>query len=115
METPTLYIDTTGIKQWKLNGEAHRTDGPALEYRDGTYFWYLNGKIHRDDGPAVYRHYRSEWWYHGKKHRISGPAIEYNDGTFEWFLEGEEFTFAEYIKRTSCKPEEKFLLQLIYG
>ena len=29
---------------WYLNGELHRTDGPAVEYADGDKYWYLNGK-----------------------------------------------------------------------
>ena len=33
-----------GAKQWYLNGERHREDGPAVEYANGTKYWYLNGK-----------------------------------------------------------------------
>ena len=33
-----------GAKQWYLNGERHREDGPACEYNDGTKQWFLNGK-----------------------------------------------------------------------
>ena len=33
-----------GTKEWYLNGECHRTDGPAIEYADGTKSWYLNDK-----------------------------------------------------------------------
>jgi len=29
-------------KDWKINGELHREDGPAVEYDDGINFWYLN-------------------------------------------------------------------------
>jgi hypothetical protein len=26
-----------------LNGVRHRTDGPAIEYANGSKYWYLNG------------------------------------------------------------------------
>jgi len=66
-----------GAKQWYLNGERHREDGPACEYNDGTKQWYLNGKRHREDGPA----------------------IEYNDGTKQWFLNGKRiFSEENYWK-----------------
>ena len=29
---------------WYLNGKPHRTDGPAIEWADGTKYWFLNGK-----------------------------------------------------------------------
>jgi hypothetical protein len=48
----------------------HRTDGPAIEYSDGSKHWYLDGKLHREDGPA----------------------IEYTDGTKFWYLDGESIT-----------------------
>ena len=41
------------INDWYLNGELHRTDGPAVEYANGNKYWYLNGKFHRTDGPAL--------------------------------------------------------------
>ena len=38
---------------WYINGQRHRTDGPALEFPDGMQHWCLNGKLHRVDGPAI--------------------------------------------------------------
>ncbi len=38
------YAD--GSKEWWLNGERHREDGPAAEYMDGSKEWYLNGELH---------------------------------------------------------------------
>ena len=35
-----------------LNGELHRTDGPAIEYKNGSKEWWQNDKLHRTDGPA---------------------------------------------------------------
>lgn len=34
-------------------GDLHRTDGPAVEYDDGSYSYYINNVRHRIDGPAV--------------------------------------------------------------
>jgi hypothetical protein len=48
---PTM-TETDGYKEWHLNGELHREDGPALECPDGTNEWYINGELHREDGPA---------------------------------------------------------------
>ena len=41
---PTCKTLSDGTKQWHLNGELHRTDGPAIEWADGTKAWYLNGE-----------------------------------------------------------------------
>ena len=43
MTTPTMTIDAKGTKEWRLNGEFHREDGPAVERADGNKLWYLNG------------------------------------------------------------------------
>jgi hypothetical protein len=71
-------------------GELHRTDGPAVEWPDGTREWWVDGKLHRVDGPASdwpngYR----EWWVDGKKHRVDGPAVEWPDGRREWWVDGK--------------------------
>jgi hypothetical protein len=44
----------------------HRTDGPAVDVRDGDKTWYLNGK----------------------RHRLDGPAAEYKDEDKVWFVNG---------------------------
>jgi hypothetical protein len=50
-----------------LNGNIHRTDGPACEYANGNKEWFLNGEYHREDGPAVeYANDRKEWYLNGK-------------------------------------------------
>ena len=62
---------------YNTNGQLHRTDGPALEYADGSKSWYQNGEYHRTDGPAI------EWF----------------NGHFEWWVNGEELTEAEFNQR----------------
>lgn len=82
--------EPTWTKSWKLNGILHRTDGPALEYEDGTKCWYLDGKPHRTDGPA-YEHPNGEkeWYVNGELHRTDGPAMELPSGDKFWYLHGE--------------------------
>ena len=42
MITYTVKVHENGTKEWFLNGQRHREDGPAIEYSDGTKDWYLN-------------------------------------------------------------------------
>jgi hypothetical protein len=63
MSQPEMKVDSDGTKQWYLNGERHREDGPAIEYASGSKFWYLHGKSHREDGPAFEYSNGSKWWY----------------------------------------------------
>ena len=71
------YIEEPdGRKDWFLNGELHRTDGPATEWPDGSKYWYLNGELHRTDGPA----------------------IECSDGRKYWYLNGQELTKKKWKK-----------------
>lgn len=47
-------------------GIRHRTDGPAVEYSDGTKLWYKEGKLHHIDGPAIeWAGGEKEWWIDG--------------------------------------------------
>ena len=78
-EQPTCKTLSDGSKQWWLDGELHRTDGPAIERASGTKEWWLDGKLHRTDGPA----------------------IEWADGSKAWWLNGKRLTEAEHAKRTA--------------
>ena len=78
-EQPTCTTLPDGSKQWWLDGEPHRTDGPAVEWADGSKTWYL----------------------HDKRHRTDGPAVERADGTKMWYLNGKHLTEAEHAKRTA--------------
>jgi hypothetical protein len=67
-----ILIDKFGNEDWYLNGELHRTDGPACigqpdsKGNPGDIAWFMNGKKHRTDGPAVeYGHGHKEWWVNG--------------------------------------------------
>jgi hypothetical protein len=71
-------------------GQLHRTDGPAIEYEDGSKEWWVDGKRHREDGPACeYDDGTKQWYLNDKRHREDGPACEWDDGTKYWYLNGE--------------------------
>jgi hypothetical protein len=61
--SPECRIRSDGSKEWYLNGQLHREDGPAVEWPDGEKHWYLNGQHHRTDGPAVEYPNGSKRWY----------------------------------------------------
>jgi len=89
MQQPTMTVDTGGNKWWRLNGELHREDGPAIEHADGDKAWYLHGELHREDGPAFeYANGFKLWYLHGKCHREDGPAVEHANRYKEWWLHG---------------------------
>jgi hypothetical protein len=59
------YNNENGI-YWTLNGQLHREDGPAVEWKNGHHGrqqWYINGKLHREDGPAMIRSDGREIFY----------------------------------------------------
>ncbi len=65
----TVKVYTNGTKEWYLNGNLHRENGPAVEYANGTKSWFLNGKCHREDGPAIECADGSKsWWLNGIKY-----------------------------------------------
>jgi hypothetical protein len=62
----------------------------SVEYEDNETIYYLNGQYHRTDGPAIEDFDGGEQWYqHGKIHREDGPASTDIDGNKTWFLDGE--------------------------
>jgi hypothetical protein len=52
-----ILIDKFGNEAWHLNGELHRTDGPAYigqpdsKGNPGTILWYQNGELHPPHRP----------------------------------------------------------------
>ena len=93
-EQPVMEVDQNGSKVWYLNGNLHRTDGPAMVYADGTKSWYINGVKHRTDGPAFESVYGTkEWWVNGNRHRLNGPAVKYTSRYQLWYVD-DIFIFA---------------------
>ena len=83
--------------EWRnKDGLAHRLDGPAIEWGNGTREWHINGKRHRLDGPAVkYLSGDSFWYQNGRLHRLDGPAAEYDNGFLRWCINGNQFLSEE--------------------
>jgi hypothetical protein len=106
-----------GTKEWYVEDELHREDGPAIVWKDGSSFWYVEGKRHRGGGlPAVDKYNGDrEWYVEGKLHRLDGPAVEYVNGTKSWYVDGVEYTEDEFnIKknmRNDLSPAFKELIQ----
>ena len=102
----TVKVYKNGIKEWYLNDQLHREDGPAIENADGHKAWYLTGILHRVDGPAVEWSDGSKFWrLNGNYHREDGPAIEWSDGSKDWFLNGKRYTEEEFLKATQPVKE----------
>lgn len=58
---PAVENTTTGRREYWLNGDRHREDGPAVERPGRIEYWRCN-LLHRDDGPAVITP-ANEFWY----------------------------------------------------
>jgi hypothetical protein len=58
----TITADEDWVR-WQLDGQRHRTDGPAVIYANGTQGWWLNNQLHRTDGPAVIWADGAQFWY----------------------------------------------------
>ena len=72
-------------------GLLHRTNGPAIEWADGSKLYYQNDQRHRTNGPAIeYANGTKAYWQHGQLHRTNGPAIEYANGTKEYWQNGKQ-------------------------
>jgi len=98
-EDGPALIKADGSQQWYINGKKHRADGPAVIWDDGTQEWWLNGKRHRDDGPAVICADGLQGWFiNGKLHRDDGPAIIRADGKQEWYINGQQVNFCHFKK-----------------
>jgi len=95
-------INAIGDKVWRLDGQLHRDNGPAVEYVDGTRHWHQHGNLHRTDGPAIDCTTGSRQWFkHGARHRDDEghsasrgakhrPAVEHDNGSREWWVNGEK-------------------------
>ena len=103
-----IHVDKYGNKfcyKDKAMTIQHCTDGPAVEYADGSKSWWVDGKLHRTDGHAIeYASGTKEWFVDGKLHRTDGPAIEHADGTKFWYVDGNELSKEKFKALT--KPTE---------
>jgi hypothetical protein len=93
MHKSICETDKYGNKHWCLNGELHKTDGPAVERANGGKSWYINGKHHRTDGPAVER----------------------ADGGKTWWIDDVEYSFDEFAIEMNWTQEEIVIWKLQYA
>ena len=112
-----LVVDEYGNRRWFVNGMLHRTDGPAIEWRDGDRWWYKDGQLHREDGPAVERANGDRKWYRNDRlHRTDGPAIEFTNGDLWWHWRGGRYSFKRWLEANAeITAQQKTLLMLKYG
>jgi len=79
-----------GKKVWYLKGKRHRENGPAIEQANGSKEWFVNGARYREGGPAIeYQNGYKAWYKNNKPHREDGPAIEHPNGDKEWWLNNQ--------------------------
>ena len=91
-EEEFLAIEEFYSKEWWLNGERHRENGPAKVWSSGDQAWYRNGKFHRDGGPAIiWSNGYQEWYKNGLLHREDGPAIIRYEIESYYFFQGSNF------------------------
>ena len=100
MQKYTVEVNDDGDVYWYKHGtkQLHRTDGPAVEYANGTKHWYQNDQ----------------------RHRIDGPAVEWANGNKWWYIEGKNLSEKEFLQQTStCNGKvieyegKKYKLQLV--
>lgn len=91
-QQPVMTTNKYGDKQWMLNGQLHRLDGPAVEDIDGFKEWWVNGERHREGAPAITYPGSEEWYKNGKMHRIDGPAAVYGNGDMHWYVDGKLYS-----------------------
>ena len=53
MPDPILTEYPDGYKEWRFNGQLHRTDGPARIWVDGYREWYLDDKKYTEEEFAM--------------------------------------------------------------
>jgi len=90
---PQHIIQSDGQQEWWVNGELHRTAGPAVIWANGHQEWWVNGELHRTDGPAViWADGHQEWWVNCELHRLDGPAVIWANGKKSWFINNRNIT-----------------------
>ena len=81
-------MKTIKIKDWS---EIPKKYTGIVEYEHGDKQWWLNGNLHREDGPAIeWANGDKEWYLNDKQHRINGPAVECVNGIKVYYINGKE-------------------------
>ena len=88
MKTYKVTVAKDGLTRWFNEfGHAHRENGPAIEYPNGTKYWCIDGEIHREDGPAV---------------------IDVKNGNF-WYIRGKSYSESEFKKKMSLDGQTRVI------
>ena len=99
-----------GTKEWRLNGELHNENGPAIIRSDGSKYWYINGKLHNKNGPAIIDIGGSKYWYiNGERHNENGQAIMEANGNKRWFINDKEYTEEKFLIYKKLKDKYSLL------
>ena len=62
-----MKVDISGDIFYLEDGDLHRLDGPAIEFKSGIQWWMQEGKLHRENGPAITgKHEIIEYWLNGE-------------------------------------------------
>ena len=60
----------SGTVRCVSHGKLHNPNGPAIIWENGDKEWWVNGQLHRIDGPAVVKKVSSPekncWYFHGE-------------------------------------------------
>jgi hypothetical protein len=60
--------DNGCVYRYNFDGHFHCSNGPAIEYKNGSRFWYVRGYCHRENGPAKeFSTGRKEYWLFGER------------------------------------------------
>ena len=108
-EQPQMTTNWRGTKKWRLHGQLHREDGPAIEMANGDKEWWLHGKRHRDGAPAIeYANGSTTWFLRGNLHRDDGPAYENpHTGYKAWYLHNKAYAKPELWAAAVLKERNK--------
>lgn len=91
---------------WFRNGSYCRDNGPTY-ITNAVTRWHLDNKLHRTDGPAVvWKNGRQDWFQNNVLHREDGPAIVSPSGECRWFLHGIEFSALEHQQLTKTNSDK---------
>jgi hypothetical protein len=93
---PVRRVDARGNQRWRLNGQLHRTDGPAVVWASGTQEWWVNDQRHRTDGPALMLVSGYHAWFIDDKDITKQVKKWMKDRDISWPFSDEE-TRVEFV------------------
>lgn len=119
-EFRTVNVSDIGTT-YSLDGCRHRSDGPAIIYKNGDTYWYRSGKLHRIGGPAIDTALLRMWIISGKRHRLDGPASENlgpdilgNDPSTYW-INGRQLTKENFDIRIAFYKKIQIYDDMLYN